>query len=147
MMAKKAGASEKHAVMAAGLAGGIGLCGGACGALGAAVWILGMKISREKGVKNLWGDKTYNAKLETLMDRFMKSTDYKFKCSEITGRTFDHAGDHAGYLATGGCAELIKALAEECKSSDQKTVAFPGKPGASLHSTVQDDPFDGRYAA
>ena len=43
MVAQKMGASEMHTVMAAGLAGGIGLCGGACGALGAAIWITGMK--------------------------------------------------------------------------------------------------------
>ena len=37
LLARKMGVSEMHAVMAAGLAGGIGLCGGACGALGAAI--------------------------------------------------------------------------------------------------------------
>ena len=42
------GESDIHAVMASGLAGGIGLCGGACGALGAAIWILGMKIGKEE---------------------------------------------------------------------------------------------------
>jgi hypothetical protein len=37
VLARKMGAVDQHAVMAAGLAGGIGLSGGACGALGAAV--------------------------------------------------------------------------------------------------------------
>ena len=41
------GVSEMHTVMAAGLAGGIGLSGGACGALGAAIWINGMNDSQE----------------------------------------------------------------------------------------------------
>ncbi|PWB70228.1 hypothetical protein C3F09_09445, partial [candidate division GN15 bacterium] len=36
LVAQKMGAAPEHAVMAAGLAGGIGLSGGACGALGAA---------------------------------------------------------------------------------------------------------------
>src|SRR5512147_1272710 len=43
MLARKLGVSDLHAVMAAGLAGGIGLSGGACGALGAAIWIIGIK--------------------------------------------------------------------------------------------------------
>ena len=37
--------------MAAGLAGGIGLSGGACGALGAAIWILGMNHNIKEGKK------------------------------------------------------------------------------------------------
>ena len=39
MVVKKIGASKIHAIMAAGLAGGIGFGGGACGALGTAIWI------------------------------------------------------------------------------------------------------------
>ena len=39
VLAKKMGASDMHATLAAGLAGGIGLSGGACGALGAAIWL------------------------------------------------------------------------------------------------------------
>ena len=51
MLAEKMGLSEKHRVMAAALAGGIGLSGEACGVLGAAVWIMGMKSSAEGGAK------------------------------------------------------------------------------------------------
>src|SRR5512145_2496731 len=47
MLAQKMGASDVHAVMAAGLAGGIGLSGGACGALGTAIWLSGMNRLRE----------------------------------------------------------------------------------------------------
>ena len=46
MLAQKMGVSDMHMVMAAGFAGGIGLSGGACGALGAAIWIIGMNDSR-----------------------------------------------------------------------------------------------------
>ena len=42
LLARKMGASDLHTVMAAGLAGGIGLSGGACGALGAAIWLIEM---------------------------------------------------------------------------------------------------------
>ena len=52
MVAQKMGASDMHTVMAAGLAGGIGLSGGACGALGAAIWIFTMN-SGEEEVKNI----------------------------------------------------------------------------------------------
>jgi len=52
MLAQKMGLSDMHTVMAAGLAGGIGLSGGACGALGAAIWIAGMN-SLEEGADKL----------------------------------------------------------------------------------------------
>ena len=47
LVAQKLGASEMHTVMAAGLAGGIGLSGGACGALGAAIWLTEMNREKE----------------------------------------------------------------------------------------------------
>jgi hypothetical protein len=47
MLAKMMGVSELHATMAAGFAGGIGLSGGACGALGAAIWINGLNQPAE----------------------------------------------------------------------------------------------------
>jgi len=109
MLARKMGESSLHAVMASGFAGGIGLCGGACGALGAAIWILGMKIGKEEGGKV--GYK--NPRTEEVIDRFRKHTDFQFECSEIVGREFEDIGDHAGYLREGGCAELIEVLAAE----------------------------------
>ena len=48
MLAQKMGVSDMHTVMAAGFAGGIGLSGGACGALGAAIWITGMNRPEER---------------------------------------------------------------------------------------------------
>ncbi len=105
-MAQKMGAIEKHIVMAAGLAGGIGLSGSACGALGAAMWITGMKYVQEgKGeikMKNSWSQK--------IIGRFLKCTDREFKCFKIVGRIFENVGDHAGYLRDGGCSELIEVL-------------------------------------
>jgi hypothetical protein len=106
-MARKAGATQMHAVMAAGLAGGIGLSGGACGALGAAVWLLGLGELRG-GARKL---EYKSPKALALVDRFMKSADYELECSRIVGRTFEDALDHAGYLREGGCAALIEVLA------------------------------------
>ncbi|MCP4537275.1 MAG: hypothetical protein GY832_09020 [Chloroflexi bacterium] len=107
MLAKKMGLSEMHTVMAAGLAGGIGLCGGACGALGAAIWITGMN-SIEEGAGQI--DYQDPATLDVI-DRFLKCTDFKFECSQIVGRKFENVDDHADYLRDGGCSEIIEVLA------------------------------------
>jgi hypothetical protein len=109
MLAQKMGLSEMHAVMAAGFAGGIGLCGGACGALGAAIWIIGMNSIKERKGKVVYKNPTA---LEAI-DRFLKSSDYELECSEIVGRKFENVGDHAGYLRDGGCSELIEVLATQ----------------------------------
>jgi hypothetical protein len=106
MLAQKMGVSEMHTVMAAGFAGGIGLSGGACGALGAAIWIIGMNGSKE-GV----GKEVINSRISDTIDRFVRSADFKFECSEIVGRRFENIGDHAGYLRDGGCSEIIEVLA------------------------------------
>jgi hypothetical protein len=97
-----------HTVMAAGFAGGIGLSGGACGALGAAIWIIGMNGSKE-GV----GKEVINSRISDTIDRFVRSADFKFECSEIVGWRFENIGDHAGYLRDGGCSEIIEVLATE----------------------------------
>ena len=107
MVAQKMGVSDMHTVMAAGYAGGIGLSGGACGALGAAIWIIGMNGSKE-GV----GKKVINSRISDTIERFLRSAaDFKFECSEIVGRRFENIGDHAGYLRDGGCSEIIEVLA------------------------------------
>jgi hypothetical protein len=107
MLAQRMGESDMHTVMASGLAGGIGLCGGACGALGAAIWIFGMKNARERGGKV--GFKSPKA-LEVI-DKFMKHSDFEFECSKIVGRKFDDIDDHADFLRGGGCSEIIEVLA------------------------------------
>jgi hypothetical protein len=111
LLAEKIGASEEHALMVAGFAGGIGLSGGACGALGAAIWIKGMRLQEEHEIKNLWGDKDYTSMFDALMDRFLKLTEYEFECSNITGRKFKDTGDHAEFVCQGGCSKLIEELA------------------------------------
>ncbi len=113
LLAEKMGVSERQVVMAAGLAGGIGLCGGACGALGAAIWIMGMKLKAANAIKDFWKDETLNKKFDSLLERFLKKSDYEFECSKIVGRNFDSVEDHAAYVCNGGCAELIEVLAAE----------------------------------
>jgi len=107
ILAQKMGASDKHAVMAAGFAGGIGLSGGACGALGAAIWIIEMNR-----VKEGTGKVEYNSPEATeAIDRFVQSTDVEFECSAIVGRKFENVADHACFLRDGGCSKVIEALA------------------------------------
>ncbi len=107
MLARKMGASEMHAVMAAGFAGGIGLSGGACGALGAAIWVLGLN-----GIEQGAGKVGFKAPaaLEAV-DRFLRCTGYEFECSTIVGRKFESIEDHARHLRGGGCSKIIEALA------------------------------------
>ncbi len=107
ILAKKMGASEQQTVMAAGLAGGIGLYGGACGALGAAIWILTMDASKEEKPKLDFN----SPKALVLIEEFLKDSDYEFECSEIVGRKFENVKDHAKYLHEGGCSKIIDILA------------------------------------
>ncbi len=107
LLAEKMGASSMHRLMAAGLAGGIGLSGGACGALGAAIWIIEMDSLKEGSGKLDFK----NPKTIATMDRFMKCTHDEFECSKIVGRRFENIDDHAGYLREGGCSKIIDILA------------------------------------
>jgi hypothetical protein len=100
------GLSDLHMAMAAGFAGGIGLCGGACGALGAAIWIFGMNRIKEDAAKISYKD---SGALDVITN-FLKCTDYEFECSAIVGRKFESIGDHAAYLRDGGCSKIIEAL-------------------------------------
>jgi hypothetical protein len=106
LVARKSGASEMHAVMAAGFAGGVGLSGDACGALAAAMWIIDMN-DRKRGVDKV-GFKS--PRLAELADRFMDCSDSRFLCSEIVGRRFESIADHAGFLGDGGCARIVEGL-------------------------------------
>ena len=106
MFAQKMGASDMHTVMVAGLAGGIGLSGGACGVLGAAIWITGMTrtdVPIGFNFMDSWVGDT--------IEEFLESSDYEFECSEIVGRKFENVNDHAEYLSNGGCSKIIEGLA------------------------------------
>ena len=111
VLAQKMGVSEMHMTMAAGLAGGIGLSGSACGALGAAIWIIGLKCLEEGVEKDLWSSEVFQTRAGETIDRFLQSSDYEFECSEVVGRKFESIDDHANYLQAGGCAEKLAAIA------------------------------------
>jgi len=105
-LARKMGASEKHVVMAAGLAGGIGLCGGGCGALGTAIWLMTM----DKGLDTKMEFKDPKA-MEMIEKAFLPNSDYEFECLDIIGRKFESIEDHSKFIREGGCAKLIDSLA------------------------------------
>jgi Putative redox-active protein (C_GCAxxG_C_C) len=102
LMARCVGASDLHAVMAAGFAGGIGLGGGACGALGAVVWLDGMSGGGDH--------KAAEARATRIVERFLRASGHRFECSEIVGHRFVGVADHAAHLRGGGCASLLAAL-------------------------------------
>ena len=111
IVAQKMGASGMHTVMAAGFAGGIGLSGGACGALGAAIWLSAMNQPVEMD-----GFSYSGTWVDDLIQTYLESADYEFECAAVVGRKFEDVGDHADYICNGGCAEIIETLAATQKS-------------------------------
>jgi hypothetical protein len=106
LLAQRMGASVLHQTMAAGFAGGIGLSGGGCGALGAAIWLISMQEIEEGSFKlNMESPRSQAA-----IERYLQSADYQFECAAVVGRKFDDVHDHAAYLRSGGCAGIIEAL-------------------------------------
>jgi hypothetical protein len=107
MVARAMGATDFHAVMASGLAGGIGLSGGACGALGAAIWVSGLN-KLEDGARKV----AYKSpEAMQIVECFLKCSDYEFECSKIVGRKFESLRDHAAHLRLGGCSKILEVLA------------------------------------
>jgi hypothetical protein len=107
MLAQKMSVSNVHQAMVAGLAGGIGLCGGGCGALGAAIWFFEMDRIKEGTGRTDFE----NPRALAAIDKFTKCTGNEFECSKIVGRKFENVDDHAAYLRGGGCSEIVEALA------------------------------------
>jgi len=107
MLARQLGATDLQATMAAGLAGGIGLSGGGCGALGAAIWIMETKNSQQNPHAKADFE---NPRAKEIIDRFLHSSKGEFTCEKIVGRKFTSVADHADFLQDGGCANIIAAL-------------------------------------
>jgi hypothetical protein len=107
MLVRAMGGSELHQTMAAGFAGGIGLSGGGCGALGAAIWLSSMQ-EIEAGTFKM---NLESPSLQAIIDRYLASANYEFECANVVGRQFADVNDHAAYLRGGGCAQIIEALA------------------------------------
>lgn len=117
---RKLGGSKQNAVIVAGFAGGIGLSGGVCGALAAAVWMKAMNWNIENPsasdsfLKSLMLESfqkvDYSPSVNRLIKTFSKRTENKLLCQDIIGRRFSTIDEHADYLRGGGCNALIEAL-------------------------------------
>ncbi|PLX30645.1 MAG: hypothetical protein C0600_07785 [Ignavibacteria bacterium] len=106
-LARKMGATEEQVVMAAGLTGGIGLSGGACGALGAAMWLMALKHGEGENKVDYKDPRGH-----TLVEAFLESSDFEFECEKIVGRRFSDTAEHAAFVREGGCAALIGRITE-----------------------------------
>ncbi len=105
---KKMGGTDEEVVMVAGFAGGIGLRGSGCGALGAAMW----KITLESVKKGEWKYTLNNPTFDKLIENFYDASDHKMECSEICGKKFSSVEDHTKYINGDGCKNIIEAVAQ-----------------------------------
>lgn len=106
----KLGGSPDEATMVAGFAGGLGLSGNACGALGAAIWMKNLAWRRANPDKTMRFFRNTDGK-QTL-EVFEEATGGEFSCRKICGRSFQTIDEHSAYIAGGGCLELIDVLAK-----------------------------------
>lgn len=104
--ARKLGASEEEAVMAAGFAGGLGLSGKGCGALAVAVWMKTLAWLREHPGKT--APMFRYPELSKLIDDFKSHTEGSMRCEEICKIKFQTAEEHAEYIKDGGCNDLMQ---------------------------------------
>jgi len=107
-MAKKMGANDEEMVMVAGFAGGIGLSGNGCGALGAAIWMSSLKWCRENPGKSGYA----NPKSKEILKAFNETTASEIVCTKLSGQSFKSIDDHTEYIKNGGCKNLINVLAQ-----------------------------------
>lgn len=100
------GGSEEHVLMAAGLAGGLGLSGNGCGALAAAIWMNSL-IQLKKGIKE---PASFDPNTDPTLKTFYEETDYEIECEKICGQKFATLEEHTEFLHKGGCSKLIEVL-------------------------------------
>jgi C_GCAxxG_C_C family probable redox protein len=105
---REMGGTEKEMEMVAGFAGGMGLSGNGCGALGAAVWMKSLRFLKDENKKNAY----FNPEAKNTMRVFNEKTGSEFRCHKICGKRFDTLEEHSEFIRDGGCKELIEALAK-----------------------------------
>jgi hypothetical protein len=102
------GGSDEEMVMASGFAGGMGLSGFACGALGAAIWLDSLTWCRENPGKSAF---EYGRKSSAkILEVFNNTTGKEILCEKITGKSFSSIRDHSDFVRDGGCEKIINAL-------------------------------------
>ena len=104
---REMGAGDEEMVMVSGLAGGIGLSGQGCGALGAAIW----KSSLD-WCKNHPGETgSLSPQSKQILLAFKDETGSEFSCHKICGKRFNSIAEHSDFVNNGGCNKLIRILA------------------------------------
>lgn len=106
-VAKRMGASDEEMVMVAGFAGGMGLSGNACGALGAAIWMNTLAWCRQHPGKSTLS----NPNAKNTLKAFYGATGSEILCNKICGQYFKTIDDHTNFIKNGGCDKLITLLA------------------------------------
>jgi C_GCAxxG_C_C family probable redox protein len=107
---KKMGASEEESIMVAGFAGGIGLSGNACGALGAAMWYKMLDWGKKNPGKSPAILNNKDAK--QVLRAFYIQTDSEMLFNKICSKIFNTIDEHSEYIKNGGCNNLIEALSK-----------------------------------
>ena len=109
------GGSEEHILMAAGLAGGLGLSGNGCGALAAAIWMNSLIRIKEGGKESA----SFDPNTDPTLISFYEETDYEIECANICGQQFETLEEHTDFLKKGGCKKLIEVLAATATYHDE----------------------------
>jgi len=105
---RRMGATEEETVMASGFAGGLGLSGGGCGALSAAIWWKTLAWCKEHPGKN--PPYFNNPDAKKVLEAFKEETNDEFSCAHISGTSFKSIDDHSTFIKKGGCARLMATL-------------------------------------
>jgi hypothetical protein len=106
VMAKMMGASDEDALIVAGFAGGIGLSGNACGALGAAIWVSSMAYRKDYPGKTSYNNPYANKVLK----KFLEASGSKIQCRDLCGREFKSLDEHTRFINDGGCRRVMEIL-------------------------------------
>lgn len=112
---RKMGGTKEHMLMAAGLAGGLGLSGNGCGALSAAIWMNSL-VRIKNGTKE---SASFDPNTDPTLKTFYEETDYEIECENICGRQFKTLKEHTDFLKNGGCKNLIAVLASTATYHDE----------------------------
>jgi hypothetical protein len=104
------GGSNEEIVMVSGFAGGMGLSGSACGALGAAIWMDSLAWCRGNPGKSAFEYGRKNS--SKIMEVFNSVTGKEILCKKITGKSFTSISDHSDFIREGSCEKVINALSE-----------------------------------
>jgi C_GCAxxG_C_C family probable redox protein len=130
-VAAAVGMKEEDAVLAAGLAGGVGLRGNVCGALAAGVYALSVAHYRERKER----DSQMRAIFQGMTGSSFRGPAMQLKqafngrfgselCRQIVQRPFPDIEAYSAFIEQGGCRDVVAFVAEWVESPHNLTVAF-----------------------